>query len=161
MRQSTSNSDYQRARRLALAARKAHIESGGKLLSAEEISAEVSRSGAGVVRCRAGEAVCLYFTRHSFRFLKPLRPLTDRFSARLLKSELAPDDFQTEGDRCLLHDGRRGLVYRAWERLLAGSIGWRGESLSWRRLIHLQARELAHWLGGTTAAPRFWHLDDA
>ncbi|MEF8768176.1 MAG: CRISPR-associated endonuclease Cas1 [Candidatus Accumulibacter phosphatis] len=93
--------------------------------------------------------------------VEPLRPLADRFSARLLKSELAPDDFQTEGDRCLLHDGRRGVVYRAWERLLAGSIAWRGESLSWRRLIHLQARELAHWLGGTTGAPRFWHLDDA
>jgi CRISPR-associated protein Cas1 len=90
-----------------------------------------------------------------------LRPLADRFSARLLKSELAPDDFQTEGDRCLLHDGRRGLVYRAWERLLAGSIGWRGENLTWRRIIHLQARELAHWLDGATSAPRFWHLGDA
>lgn len=55
----------------------------------------------------------LVFTRHSFRFLKSLRPLADRFSARLLKSELAPDDFQTEGDRCLLDDGRRGEVYRA------------------------------------------------
>ncbi|WP_273703663.1 CRISPR-associated endonuclease Cas1, partial [Candidatus Accumulibacter vicinus] len=27
--------------------------------------------------------------------VEPLRPLADRFSARLLKSELAPDDFQT------------------------------------------------------------------
>lgn len=34
--------------RLALAARKAYIESGGKLLSAEEISAEVSRRRGGV-----------------------------------------------------------------------------------------------------------------
>lgn len=92
--------------------------------------------------------------------VEPLRPLADRFSARLLKSDLVPDDFQTEGDRCLLHDGRRGIVYRAWERQLAGSIVWRGENLSWRRLIHLQARELAHWLDGSIATPRFWHLDD-
>lgn len=93
--------------------------------------------------------------------VEPLRPLADRFSARLLKSELAPDDFTTEGDRCLLHDGRRGIVYKAWERLLSGSIAWRGENISWRRLIHLQARELAHWLDDSIFAPRFWHLDDA
>ncbi|SBT04003.1 hypothetical protein ACCAA_130001 [Candidatus Accumulibacter aalborgensis] len=37
--------------------------------------------------------------------VEPLRPLADRFSARLLKSELTPDDFQTDGDCCLLRDG--------------------------------------------------------
>ena len=92
--------------------------------------------------------------------VEPLRPLADRFSARLLKSELAPDDFQTEGDSCLLRDGQRGIVYKAWERLLSAAIGWRGENISWRRLIHLQARELAHWLDGSIPVPRFWHLDD-
>jgi len=93
--------------------------------------------------------------------VEPLRPLADRFSARLLKSELSPDDFATDGDRCLLRDGRRGIVYKAWERLLSGKIAWRGEHISWRRLIHDQARELAQWLDGNIPAPRFWHLDDA
>jgi CRISPR-associated protein Cas1 len=93
--------------------------------------------------------------------VEPLRPLADRFSARLLRSELCPDDFASEEGCCLLRDGRRGVVYKAWERLLSGGIGWRGENVSWRRLIHLQARELAHWLDGSAPSPRFWHLDDA
>jgi CRISPR/Cas system-associated endonuclease Cas1 len=93
--------------------------------------------------------------------VEPLRPLADRFSARLLKSELAPDDFQTEGDS--LPAARRA----AWNRLQGLGAAACGQHRlarrkdSWRRLIHLQARELAHWLDGSTAAPRFWHLDDA
>jgi CRISPR/Cas system-associated endonuclease Cas1 len=93
--------------------------------------------------------------------VEPLRPLADRLSARLLKNELTPDDFETEGDCCLLRDGRRGIVYKAWEQLLSGQVSWRGEKTAWRRLIHLQARELAHWLDGSISAPRFWHLDDS
>jgi CRISP-associated protein Cas1 len=93
--------------------------------------------------------------------MEPLRPLADRFSARLLKSELTPDDFETKGNSCLLRDGRRGIVYKAWEQLISGMVTWRGEHTSWRRVIHLQARELAHWLDGRVPAPRFWHLDDA
>ena len=93
--------------------------------------------------------------------VEPLRPLADRLSARLLKNELTPDDFETEGNCCLLRDGRRGIVYQAWEQLLSGQVSWRGEKTAWRRLIHLQARELAHWLDGSISAPRFWHLDDS
>ncbi|WP_300339792.1 CRISPR-associated endonuclease Cas1 [Accumulibacter sp.] len=93
--------------------------------------------------------------------VEPLRPLADRLSGRLLKAELSPDDFEIDGDCCHLRDGRRGIVYKAWEHLLAGSVVWRRENTSWRRLIHLQARELAHWLDGSITAPRFWHLDDA
>jgi CRISPR-associated endonuclease Cas1 len=92
--------------------------------------------------------------------VEPLRPLADRFSARLLRDALTPEDFETEGERCQLRDGRRGLVYKAWEKQLSGTIGWRGEKIAWRRLIHLQARELADWLDGKRAALRFWHLDD-
>jgi CRISPR-associated protein Cas1 len=92
--------------------------------------------------------------------VEPMRPLADRFSARLLKAELTPEDFEIDGASCHLRDGRRGIVYKAWEQLLSGTISWRGEAISWRRLIHLQARELARWLDGTITAPRFWHLDD-
>ena len=92
--------------------------------------------------------------------VEPMRPLADRFSAKLLRSELTPEDFETEGDCCLLRDGRRGIVYKAWEQQISGTISWRGEKTSWRRLIHLQARELAHWLDGSMGVPRFWHLDD-
>ena len=93
--------------------------------------------------------------------VEPLRPLADRFSARLLKADLVPDDFETEGDSCHLRDGRRGVVYKAWERLLSGKASWRGEETTWRRLIHMQARELAQWLDNQCGCPRFWHLDDA
>ena len=93
--------------------------------------------------------------------VEPLRPLADRFSARLLREELTVEDFDTEGECCHLRDGRRGVVYKAWEKQLSGTISWRGEKSSWRRLIHLQARELAHWLDNKSATLRFWHLDDA
>ena len=92
--------------------------------------------------------------------VEPLRPLADRFSARLLNADLTPDDFETEGACCLLRDGRRGIVYKAWEKFLAGTVGWRGEHTTWRRIIHMQAWELAHWLEGIIELPRFWHLDD-
>lgn len=92
--------------------------------------------------------------------MEPLRPLADRFSARLLMGELEPEDFAVEAVACFLRDGRRGLVYKAWEKQLVDTLHWRGEHISWRRLIHLQVRELAHWLDGRSEAPRFWHLDD-
>lgn len=93
--------------------------------------------------------------------IEPLRPLAERFSARLLRGDLVPGDFEIEGDSCHLRDGRRGVVYKAWGKLLSGKAHWRGEETTWRRLIHLQARELARWLDSQSGIPRFWHLDDA
>ncbi len=92
--------------------------------------------------------------------VEPLRPLADRFSARLLNSELQPGDFELVAEGCRLCDGRRGLIYKSWERFLGESLTWRNEKITWRRLIHLQARELAHWLDGQTDTLRFWHMDD-
>lgn len=93
--------------------------------------------------------------------IEPLRPLADRLCARLLKHELAPDDFAQEDGTCHMADGRRGILYKAWERLLGEQVAWRGEQTTWRRLIHLQAREVVHWLEGSIPVPKFWHLDDA
>lgn len=91
--------------------------------------------------------------------VEPLRPLADRLCARLLRHELTPDDFETGNGRCLMRDGRRGKFYKAWEAQLQGEAVWRGERTTWRRLIHLQAQEIAQWLDGTTNHLRFWHLD--
>ena len=91
--------------------------------------------------------------------VEPLRPLADRFAARLLRSALVPDDFERAGDACHVRDGRRGLLYKAWEQLLGDTVRWRGEHTTWRRLAHLQAAELAGWLAGRRDALRFWHLD--
>lgn len=93
--------------------------------------------------------------------VEPMRPLVDRFCARLLRNTLDPADFDQQPDRCLLRDGHRQKVYRAWEDLLDAPTQWRHENTSWRRLIHLQARELARWLDGTITQPRFWYLDAA
>jgi hypothetical protein len=52
------------------------------------------------------------------------------------------------------------VVYKSWKKQLVDKLHWRGgEHISWRHLIHLQARELAHWLDGQCPKPRFWHLD--
>lgn len=91
--------------------------------------------------------------------VEPMRPLVDRFCARLLRNELTPEDFEQQAERCQLRDGQRGKVYRAWETLLDSQTRWRGESTTWRRLIHLQPRELARWLDGQISQPRFWYLD--
>ena len=58
--------------------------------------------------------------------VEPLRPI--RFAARLLRSALVPDDFERAGDACHVRDGRRGLLYKAWEQLLGDTVRWRGET---------------------------------
>ncbi len=92
--------------------------------------------------------------------IEPMRPLADRFCARLLKQKLQPDDFRYEEGRCLLCDGNRGQVYKAWEALLQTQTTWQHEQTTWRRLIHLQARTIGRWLdAGATERLRFWYLD--
>lgn len=91
--------------------------------------------------------------------IEPLRPLADRLAVRLLRSSLTPDDFETNQGMCVMRDGRRGFVYKEWEHLLGGTVTWRNEQTTWRRLIHLQAREVARWLDGSITRPGFWHLD--
>lgn len=94
----------------------------------------------------------------SMDLVEPLRPLADRLAARLLRHDLTPEDFETGKRGCRLRDGRRGIVYKAWENLLDARIVWQGARSSWRRLIHRQALVLAHALE-EGKAPTFWHLD--
>jgi CRISPR-associated protein Cas1 len=91
--------------------------------------------------------------------IEPLRPLADRFVARLLRSELTPEDFETHENNCRLIDGRRGVFYRAWEKMLADRVLWRGESHTYRRLIHRQGMVLAAHLDGDAIPLHFWHID--
>lgn len=91
--------------------------------------------------------------------VEPLRPLADRFCVRLLRHDLSPDDFDVTEQRCMLRDGHRGKVYKAWEELLQSKLTWRRTQVTLRRLIHLQAQELAQWLDGKIESMRFWHLD--
>jgi CRISPR-associated endonuclease Cas1 len=91
--------------------------------------------------------------------VEPLRPLADRFVARLLRSELTPEDFETHENNCRLIDGRRGVFYRAWEKMLADRVLWRGESHTYRRLIHRQGMVLAAHLDGDAIPLHFWHID--
>ena len=93
--------------------------------------------------------------------IEPLRPLADRLSVGLLRRTLQPTDFTTSHGVCRLSDGKRGIIYTAWETLLNSTIIWRSERTTWRRLIHLQAREMAQWIDGRITLPRFWHLDGA
>lgn len=93
--------------------------------------------------------------------VEPLRPLADRLSAGLLRSKLQFTDFTTSNGVCRLNDGKRGIIYNAWETLLNQTIIWRSERTTWRRLIHLQAREMARWIDGRIPLPRFWSLDGA
>lgn len=91
--------------------------------------------------------------------IEPLRPLADRFVARLLRNDLSPADFEIIESGCRLRDGRRGVLYRAWEKLLLNRVAWNGESHALRRLIHEQAMVLTHHLDGHPGSIRFWHLD--
>jgi CRISPR-associated protein Cas1 len=91
--------------------------------------------------------------------IEPLRPLADRFVARLLRGELKPEDFETRDNNCRLIDGRRGVFYRAWEKMLADRVVWRGESHACRRLIHRQALVLSAHLDGDARPLHFWHID--
>jgi CRISP-associated protein Cas1 len=95
-----------------------------------------------------------------YDLVEPLRPIVDRLVARMLRHDLAPEDFRIEDRACRFVDGRRGVFYRAWEGLLDARLHWRGEATTYRRLIHLQAGEIANWLDGTQSSPRFWYLDD-
>jgi CRISPR-associated endonuclease Cas1 len=91
--------------------------------------------------------------------VEPLRPLADRLSAHLLRHLLQPGDFIVEEGACHVQDGRRGVIYKAWEELLCSHVRWRGENTGWRRLIHAQAGLLARWLEGRESRLAFWHLD--
>ena len=91
--------------------------------------------------------------------VEPLRPIADRFVARLLRNVVSPQDFETHETGCRLRDGRRGVFYRAWEAMLAEKLTWRGNTQSYRRLIHQQPMVLATHLESPSAALHFWHLD--
>lgn len=90
-------------------------------------------------------------------FIEPFRVLVDRLAA-VLAETLTPEDFETteHGVRC--RDGRRGLVYQAWEGLLAREIEWRGMAYHYRTLIHEQAVCWARWLDESEPELHLWSL---
>jgi CRISPR-associated protein Cas1 len=91
--------------------------------------------------------------------IEPLRPLADRFIARLLRNVVSPGDFELHEVGCRMRDGRRGVFYREWETMLAEKLTWRGDNQSYQRLIHQQPMVLAAHLENPSAALHFWHLD--
>jgi CRISPR-associated endonuclease Cas1/CRISPR-associated protein Cas4 len=84
--------------------------------------------------------------------MEPLRPvIVDSLIITLLnKRQLSPDDFNWEGQRCVLSEKGRAIFFHAWRERLdtEATHPLFGYKLPYRRLIALEARILAAYLLG-------------
>lgn len=90
--------------------------------------------------------------------MEPFRIIVDRLVIQLARHEYRPDDFVMTDEGCRCRDGRRGVLYQAWDELMNRTIHWQGESTSYRRLIQLQAGRWAAWYDEPDTTLDLWSL---
>lgn len=90
--------------------------------------------------------------------IEPMRVIIDRLVLRLARNRLTPEDFVQTPEGCRCRDGRRGIVYRAWEALLGQTVHWQGAAYTYRRLIHEQAVRWARWFDHPESRLELWSL---
>ena len=77
----------------------------------------------------------------------------------LIRDEVVhPDDFSHDHRGCWLADGRRGAVYKAWERLMERPLRSSGRPATHRRSLHQQEAAYAGALAAWPPQPSFYQL---